>query len=196
LTGPNDQVTAAKEALQMDGSNTQLDETENLYSLQLEDLIVPGSLSSGQVRGRRIEPRDLERVTQWTIAYSIEALGEKDSPQLWQRCRASVERSLEEGRTWVLEDHGHPVACSSFNSAIKEAVQIGGVWTPPELRRRGYGRSVVAASLLDARLQGVEKAILFTGESNIAAQKAYVALGFRRIGDYRIILFRTPLQII
>jgi predicted GNAT family acetyltransferase len=196
LIGPNDQVTAATEALEMDESKIQLDETENLYSLQLEDLIVPGSVSSGEVRGRQMEPRDLERVTQWTVAYSIEALGEKDSPQLWQRCRASVERSLEEGRTWVLEDHGHPVACSSFNSAIQEAVQIGGVWTPPELRRRGYGRSVVAASLLDARLEGVEKAILFTGESNIAAQKAYVALGFRHIGDYRIILFRTPLEII
>jgi len=196
LIGPNDQVTAAKEALELDDSNTQLDETEKLYSLQLEDLIMPRSLSSGEVRGRRIEPRDLERITEWTVAYSMEALGEKDSPQLWQRCRGSVERALEETRTWVLEDHGHPVACSSFNSAIKEAVQIGGVWTPPELRRRGYGRSVVAASLLDARLEGVEKAILFTGENNIAAQKAYVALGFRHIGDYRIVLFQPPLETI
>ena len=196
LIGPNDQVAAAKEALEMDASKIQLDETENLYSLQLEDLIVPSSLSSGEVRGRRIEPRDLERITQWTVAYSMEALGETDSPQLWQRCRATVERKLEQRHTWVLEHHGHPVACSSFNSAIKEAVQIGGVWTPPELRRRGYGRSVVAASLLDAWREGVEKAILFTGEDNIAAQKAYVALGFRHIGDYRIVLFQPPLETI
>jgi predicted GNAT family acetyltransferase len=196
LIGPNDQVTAAKGALQMDESKIQLDETEKLYSLQLEDLIIPRRLSSGEVRGRRIEPRDLERIIEWTVAYSMEALGEKDSPQLWQKCRATVERKLEGRHTWVLEDHGHPVACSSFNSAIKEAVQIGGVWTPPELRRRGYGRSVVAASLLDARREGVEKAILFTGENNIAAQKAYVALGFRHIGDYRIVLFQPPLETI
>jgi predicted GNAT family acetyltransferase len=196
LIGPNDQVTAAKETLKIDDSKIQLDETEKLYSLQLEDLIIPRSLRSGEVRGRRIEPRDLERIIEWTVAYLIEALGEKDSPQLWQRCRASVERSLKEKRTWVLEDHGHPVACGSFNSAIKEAVQIGGVWTPPELRRRGYGRSVVAASLLDAQLEGVEKAFLFTGENNIAAQKAYVALGFRHIGDYCIVLFQPPSETI
>jgi len=173
LIGPNDQVNLAK---------------------RLDDLILPGILSSGTVSGRRIEPRDLELIAEWTAAYSVEALGEKDSPQLVQRCRASVERSLAKGRTWVLEHHGRPVACSSFNTAIEEAVQVGGVWTPPKLRGRGYGRSVVAASLLDAQSEGVHKAILFTGESNIPAQRAYAALGFRHIGDYRITLLEPPLE--
>jgi len=59
-------------------------------------------------------------------------------------------------------------------------------------RRRGYARAVVAASLLDARAEGAQTAILFTGESNTAAQKAYVALGFRHIGAYRLLLLRTP----
>ncbi len=194
LIGPNDQVTLAKEALQIDESTMQMDESENLYSLRLDDLIVPGILGSGAVSGRRIQPRDLELITRWTAAYSVEALGEKDGPQLVQSCRASVERSLAEGRTWVLEDHGQPVACSSFNTAIEEAVQVGGVWTPPELRGRGYGRSVVAVSLLDAHREGVHQAILFTGESNIPAQRAYAALGFRHIGDYRITLLQPPLE--
>jgi predicted GNAT family acetyltransferase len=171
-----------------------LDEAENLYSLELDDLIIPDDLSSGKVDGRRIEPRDLELVTKWRVAYSIETVGAKDSPELWEKCRASVERYLKEGRSWVLEDHGEPVACSSFNAVIKEAVQVGGVWTPPELRRRGYGRSVVAASLLDARSEGTGKAILFTGESNIAAQKAYAALGFQHIGDYRLVFLKSPLE--
>ncbi len=194
LIGPNDQVTLAKEAFEIDKSTVQMDESENLYSLRLEDLIVPGILHSGTVSGRRIEARDLELITRWTAAYSVEALGEKDGPQLLQSCRASVERSLAKGRTWVLEDHGQPVACSSFNTAIQEAVQVGGVWTPPELRGRGYGRSVVAASLLDAQSEGVHKAILFTGESNIPAQRAYAALGFRHIGDYRITLLQPSLE--
>lgn len=194
LIGPNDQVIIAKEALEIDESKVQLDEIEKLYSLRLEDLSIPDGLSSGGISGRRVEPCDLELITKWRVAYSIEAVGEKDSPQLWEKCRMSVKRSLKEGHTWVLEHRGEPVACSSFNTAIKEAVQVGGVWTPPELRRRGYGRSVVAVSLLDARLDGVEKAILFTGESNIAAQKAYAALGFQHIGDYRLVLLKSPLE--
>jgi RimJ/RimL family protein N-acetyltransferase len=192
--GPSGQVAAVKDALRVCEVNVQMDEIEKLYSLPLADMIVPANLRSGKVRGRRIEPRDVDLVAGWRVAYSIEALGEQDGPELRKGCRNSIERSLVEGRTWILEDQGAPVASSSFNTAIAEAVQIGGVWTPPELRRRGYGRCVVAASLLDARAEGAQKAILFTGEENVAAQRAYEALGFRHIGDYRILLLRSPLE--
>ncbi len=194
LIGPADQVGMIKDTLGIGKSNVQLDETEKLYSLELDALMVPPDLTSCKVTGRRIEPRDLDLVTRWRVAYGIEALGEDDSLQLYERSRRSVERTLKEQRTWVLEMKGEPVACSSFNTAIKEAVQVGGVWTPPKLRSRGYGRAAVAASLLDARAEGVSKAILFTGEGNIPAQKAYEALGFRHIGAYRILLLKSPLE--
>jgi predicted GNAT family acetyltransferase len=194
LIGPDDQVSLAREVLNIDETNIQVGETEKLYSLNLTDLIVPDSLNSGQVQGRRIEPRDVDLVTQWRVSYSLEALKEKDTPQLRENCRAAIERSLKEQNTWILEEEGKPVACSSFNTSIKEAVQVGGVWTPPELRRRGYGRCVVAASLLDARTEGIEKAILFTPNSNIPAQKAYTALGFQYIGDYCILILQSPLS--
>jgi len=194
LIGPIDQVEAARQLFHIDGSSIQMDEAERLYSLVLEELDVPAILASGQVKGRRVEARDLDLITERRVAYAIEALGEEDGPQLREECRASAQRSLEEGRSWVLEEGGRPVAFTSFNTAIAEAVQVGGVWTPPELRRRGYGRSVVAVSLLDARAEGVDRAILFTGEGNIAAQRAYEALGFRHIGHYRILLLRSPLR--
>ena len=191
--GPSDQVGTAKEALGIHDANIQLDETDKLYNLGLDDLVEPDGLRSGKVSGRRIEPRDLDLITQWRIAFLLEALKMEDSPQLQARCRTSIEREQKEGRTWVLEDRGVPVASCSFNAAIREAVQLGGVWTPPELRRQGYGRSVVAVSLLEARGEGVEQAILFTGETNIAAQKAYAALGFRHIGDYCMLFLRSAL---
>jgi predicted GNAT family acetyltransferase len=193
--GPDDQVSLAREILNIDETNIQVGETEKLYSLNLADLITPDALNSGQVKGRRIEPGDVDLVTQWRVGYSLEALKEKDTLQLEVNCRAAIKRSLKEQNTWILEEQGKPVACSSFNTSIKEAVQVGGVWTPPELRRRGYGRCVVAASLLDARIEGVEKAILFTPNSNIAAQKAYTALGFQYIGDYCIVILQSPLSV-
>jgi predicted GNAT family acetyltransferase len=192
LIGPANQVEQAWQALCLEGSALQMDEQEQLYSLRLQDLIEPPALSSGQVHGRRIEPEDVDLVTEWRVAYAIETLGDEYSSELEQQCRRSVENALETGHTWILEREGERVACSSFNAAILEAVQVGGVWTPPALRRRGYGRCAVAASLLDARTNSVEQAILFTGERNIPAQKAYRALGFRRIGDYRIVLLREP----
>jgi ribosomal protein S18 acetylase RimI-like enzyme len=191
LLGPEAQVAGARESIGLDEAQVQMDETETLYRLALADLVVPEGLRLGRLRGRPVERRDLDVITAWQVGFSVETLGEDETPQLWEECRAGVERSLGQGRTWVVEDGGEPVACSSFNTAIREAVQIGGVFTPPELRRRGYGRAAVAASLLDARAAGVVMAILFTGVENVAAQRAYEALGFQPVGTYRLILLRA-----
>ena len=199
LLGPDDQISVVKATLALDDAATtsgaiQLDQTDKLYKLPLHELVVPDHLRSGRFQGRRMERRDLDLLAEWRAGFEVEALGEENSPELRRVLRDDMERLLDEGQTWILEDQGTPVSTSAFNTAIAEAVQIGGVWTPPELRGRGYGRAVVAASLLDARARGAGTAILFTGEDNVPAQKAYEALGFRHIGDYRLILLRTPLE--
>jgi hypothetical protein len=135
LIGPNDQVSAVRQALGVDASAIQLDELEKLYSLQLADLLVPAILSSGQVSGRRIRPDDVDLLTDWRLAYAIETQGEKDSPELWQRSRASIERSSKEGHGWVLERDGDPVAFSSFNATIREAPMSGGSYGVLRYRR-------------------------------------------------------------
>ncbi|HSJ56095.1 MAG TPA: GNAT family N-acetyltransferase [Anaerolineae bacterium] len=190
LIGPDEQVLAAREVLGVGDEALQMDEAEYLYRLDLAGLVVPESLAGGQVRARRIEARDVELMTRWRVEFSIESLDEVESPELWAMRRANVERSLAEGRAWVLEVDGTPVATSAFNAATREAVQVGAVWTPPELRGRGYARAVVAASLLDARADGVQLGILFTGQENFAAQRAYEAIGFERTGRYRLAMLR------
>jgi GNAT superfamily N-acetyltransferase len=194
LIGPSDQVERARQALQLSDGRVQMDETEHLYRLSLSELRIPEPLASGRAVARRIAPHDVETVTRWDVAYEVAALGAEDCAELWEQCRQSTARSVRDGKTWVLEDQGCLVARSAFNTAIDEAVQVGGVWTPPELRRKGYGRSVVAASLIDARARGVETAILFTGQDNVPAQRAYQSLGFARIGSYRIVLLKTPID--
>jgi uncharacterized protein len=188
--GPASQVDQALAALGMAEAPAQLDECETLYGLALPDLRVPEPLAAAQVLGRRAGPEDVELVTEWRVAFSLESLGDEDSPRLWDQVRASVRRGVSEGRIWVLEEAGRPVSTSGFNAAIREAVQIGGVWTPPALRGRGYGRAVVAASLLSARAEGVGRAVLFTGLDNVPARRAYAALGFEPLGDYRLVLLR------
>ena len=192
VLGPAVQVQAAMDALDLEGDPIQLDQTEYLYSLALNDLLLPEGLRAGRLLGRRIQPGDVDQVTQWLVAFALESLGDEETPGLWERTRAGVERKQVQGLTWILEDRGRPVATSGFNTSTAEAVQIGGVYTPPELRGRGYGRAVVAASLLDARAEGATSSILFTGVDNIPAQKCYEALGYRHIGDYRLFLLRAP----
>ena len=221
--GPAEQVGAMVEAWRAEGwmVDVQLDQQEKLYVLPLDELRVPEALRSSQLRGRhrggdgedpgaaREErqasavaglPRvdDVDQVARWQVAFSVESMHEEDTPSLHLSTRASVQRKLKNGQMWVVEEQTaegglYPVAISGFNAALREAVQIGPVYPPPELRRRGYARASVAASLLEARAEGVQTAILFTGEENLPAQKAYTALGFRHVGMFRLVLLKTPI---
>lgn len=195
LIGPHEQVSAARIALSLENADAKMDSKEKLYSLDLDALIVPEALRAGLVTARHVESRDVEALTRFRVGYDVETLGEEETEALWEEERAVTERVIAAGVTWILEDGGVPVATSAFNSSIDEAVQIGGVWTPPEFRSRGYARCVVAQSLLDAHADGATKSILFTGDDNIPAQKAYTALGFQHIGDYHILLLADPITV-
>ncbi len=191
LLGPAGQVKAAKALLGCTDAQIKIDEVESLYALQLEDLMIPEDLRTGRLSGRRIEPRDLDQAVEWRLAYHLEALGSEESPALRATSHADMAASLERGDTWFLMHGGRPVAQTSFNAVFDDIVQVGGVWTPPELRGNGYGRCAVAVSLLDARSEGASRSILFTGDDNLGARKAYAALGYQPIGDYRIVLLRS-----
>jgi predicted GNAT family acetyltransferase len=93
------------------------------------------------------------------------------------------------GSAWLIEHDGVPTSFSGFNARLPDVVQIGGVFTPPALRSRGWARAAVASQLAAVVGEGVSRALLFTGEDNLAAQRAYTAIGFRRIGDYGLLLF-------
>jgi predicted GNAT family acetyltransferase len=192
LIGLPDQVQAVFNELALQPSEVQLDETEKLYSLHLPALRFPHQLQTRRWTGRRATMSDLDLLSRWRADYSVETLGATQTPELVEESRVMTARSINRGAIWVLEDGDRIVSTSAFNTAIDEAVQVGGVWTPPALRSRGYGRAVVAASLLDARAAGASTAILFTGEENVPAQRAYQALGFRHVGAYRLVLLRSP----
>ena len=95
---------------------------------------------------------------------------------------------VAEGNAWVAVVENTPVSLSAFNAALPDIVQLGGIYTPPALRGRGFAKVVVAASLLVARDRGSSRAVLFT--KNPSAARTYEAIGFRRIGDYSLVLLR------
>ena len=75
---------------------------------------------------------------------------------------------------------------AAANAALPDIVQLGGIYTPPAYRGRGYARASVAGSLMSARKRGVTRAVLFT--SNPSAARSYEGVGFRRLGDYGLVL--------
>ena len=154
LIGPADQVAFVLNSLEIMPDLIKVDEVENLYSLDLAELVVPEGLANGRLQGRRAVADDIDLITQWRVEFMVEAMNEVDSPDVRKYARTGTERYIEEGRVWILFDQDKPVAKTAFNTATSEAVQVGGVYTPPAYRSNGYARAAVAVSLMDAMREG------------------------------------------
>jgi RimJ/RimL family protein N-acetyltransferase len=189
LVGPWAQVQEARAALGLERAATAMDSPDELFALSLHELRVPELLTRPDARVRMPHDDELALVIGWREEYAVELLGQTPGAALRERSRGEILRNQEESRNFVLELAGEIVGYSGYNASTPRCVQIGGVWTPVALRGRGYARAVVAGSLLAARTRGVERSILFTGVDNRAAQAAYRALGYERVGDYGLVLF-------
>ena len=179
FSGAADQVAIARGAFELPAA--AVDEVESLYSLELADLIVPAALGEC----RRPIATELTRLAEWRRAYHLESLGASDADDVADKAAREIDQLFALSRLWVLDVGGVLVAMTGFNAQIPGVAQVGGVFTPRELRGRGYARRVVAGSLLDSRGE-IDRAILFT--PNPSAARAYEAIGFRRIGDYALVM--------
>lgn len=191
--GPWEQIVDARQVLGLEDRPVRTQSRERLFELKLEDLRTPGLLSRNDASFRVATEHDIESpLTDWRLEYEVENLGGTASEARRARGREMIEGALREDALFVLEHEGALVSMSAFNASLPDCVQIGGVFTPPSLRSRGYARSVVAGSLLYARAKGVRRSILFTEEANAPAQAAYRALGYEPTGEYGLILYEKP----
>ncbi|WP_238551283.1 GNAT family N-acetyltransferase [Legionella oakridgensis] len=76
---------------------------------------------------------------------------------------------------------------------MQDIVQIGPVYTPPELRNKGYAKVIVALCLNRAKMNQVDNAILFT--NNPPATHVYRSLGFQVIGQFRLAILKKPVSL-
>lgn len=188
--GPWSLACRARRALDLDQRTAAHDGREVLFSLPLAQLRLPDVLGRAGIAFRPPTRAEVEGVLfEWRIAYEVETLGSKRDAALEARTRNWMSGWLERGTIWVLTHDDELVSLTGFNAVARGIVQVGGVYTPPELRSRGYARAAVGASLARARSEGATRSILFTSEQNLAAQRAYQSLGYELTGDFGLILF-------
>jgi predicted GNAT family acetyltransferase len=152
--------------------------------LELSALIAP-RWPAGELRLATED--DAGVLAEWTNAFIDETgLPEED------RIAASAEsivRRIRNGHFRLRTAEGTPMTMAV---AIAGSIaRIGGVYTPPARRNRGYASACVARlsqSLLD---DGARKVTLSTDASNPTSNKIYEALGYRHISDAVMISFES-----
>jgi predicted GNAT family acetyltransferase len=148
--------------------------------------VIPPRPAGGSWRVAGDEDRAL--LAAWYLAFAEEATPEQAPVE---DLDAMVDRWVRRiGRTMYLwEDGGRPASLAGAGGETPNGTRIGPVYTPPELRGRGYASNLVAAvsqAQLDA---GRRFCFLFTDLANPTSNKIYQQIGYEPVTDvdqYRI----------
>ncbi len=163
-----------------------LNSDEPGFALDLNHVVLPDTSGAALVP---LGDLDSEIAEGWRQSYLTEAM-DFDADRARSQSKKDVAAYVQRDSHRALLVSGQPVGMTGFNARLPEAVQIGGVYTPPVLRGRGYAKLAVALHLLEARAAGVTRAVLFAASESAA--RAYIAIGFKPAGQYSLILFKDP----
>ena len=149
-------------------------------SFRLRQVIPPRPAPGEMLRGdeaHRAVMRD------WLEAFHVEALGPGGPGTDYDE---AVERAIRgRGRNmylWI--DGGTPVSLAGVGGLTPNGIRVGPVYTPPELRGRGYASNLVAAASQLQLDNGRTFVFLFTDQGNPTANKIYQAIGYEPVIDF------------
>jgi predicted GNAT family acetyltransferase len=175
--------------LGLDAAHTRKDEDEPAFALDLDHLRIP-DLPGASLTPAMATHRPL--LVDWRTAYHCETLG-TPAAEAANFAATDIDRMIDRGNHRLLLVDNQPVALTGFNATLPQIVQVGGVYTPPALRGRGFARVAVALHLAEARKSGVTRAVLFAASR--AAARAYTSIGFQPNGSFALVLFAAPVEI-
>jgi predicted GNAT family acetyltransferase len=122
---------------------------------------------------------DRELGSRWFDEFAAEALpeGNPEPAGMFERRLAEPEGGL------VFWEDGDAVCMAGFGGPTPNGIRIGPVYTPPELRGRGYG-SALTAALTQQLLDGGRRfCFLFTDLANPTSNNIYQRIGYRPVAD-------------
>ena len=171
------------------GAPARINMRQGVYELeQVEPLpAVPGS-------ARAATAADRELALRWLLAFAAEVLHEGAPGS--DRAEAMIDHRLSSPSAGIAlwEDGGEPVSLAGWGGPTPNGIRIGPVYTPPELRGRGYATALTAnlsQRLLDGRLfdGGRRFCFLYTDLANPTSNAIYERIGYRRVAESAEIVF-------
>jgi predicted GNAT family acetyltransferase len=132
-------------------------------------------------RGRPATEEDRPLLLEWVRSFVAEAIPE-GTPDLGPERTVDARLGESRGGFTIWEDGG-PVSIAGWGGTTPNGVRIGPVYTPPEYRRRGYGRAVTAAVSAERLASGRTFCFLYTDLANPTSNKIYTDIGYEPVCD-------------
>lgn len=139
--------------------------------------VVDANLPSPPGHFRVAVPDDLDLLAGWAETFVSEA-------RIPERvdARTVVQDAITRGRLHVWDD-AKPVSMAAWTGKTPNGVRINFVYTPRELRRKGYGTACVKALTTHQLQQGNVFCWLYTDVSSPASPNIFKRIGYRPVSD-------------
>jgi uncharacterized protein len=137
---------------------------------------------------RPARPDDLALLVPACAAAHEEELGSDPTVIDPSGFRRRTRMQIEEGRSWLWVEDGVIRFKAEASAWTPRVVQLQQVWVDPQARGRGYAQRGLR-DLFRLLLRGVDAVCLFARAENATAIHVYEAIGMRRAGTYRSLLF-------
>ena len=132
---------------------------------------------------------DAPLLTDWFTAFADE-VHEMGGGE--EQARAVRDKLSHDG-ILLWEAGGLPVAIAGVTRQVAGMLRVAPVYTPPELRGRGYASAVTAAASQRAREAGAEEVVLYTDLANRTSNSIYQRIGYRPVEDRVVLALSRPL---
>lgn len=177
VVGPSESVAPFADAWgRQAGITPRLVRHERTFRLRR---VIPPRPASGEMV--RAGPADRALLRDWVEAFHEEALTGAP-PQDFDRMAERWIRGL--GRAaWLWVDGGRPVSLAGVGGLTPHGIRVGPVYTPPELRDRGYASNLVAGVSQQQLDAGRSFVFLFTDLANPTANRIYQGIGYEPVND-------------
>ena len=143
---------------------------------------VPGTMRMATSADRRL-------LLEWFLAFGVEALPHPDE----ERLARELDHRLSLADAGVaLWEHDGAVSLAGYGGPTPNGIRIGPVYTPPELRGRGYASALVAELSSSLLAGGRRFCFLYTDLANPTSNKIYERIGYVRVCESAEIEFVKP----
>lgn len=138
---------------------------------------------------RRGHQPDHGLLVEWLTAFHLEAVPDDPLPDVDGLVTRWLAVAPDKGGFWLWEIHGRAVAMAATTDPTPNAIRVLFVYTPPDLRARGYASGLVTAVTQQQLARGRAMVVLSADLANPTSNRIYRAIGYKPVADERKLLF-------
>jgi predicted GNAT family acetyltransferase len=175
VLGPSEVArVVAQRWVEVTGMASALERRQRVYELRTVLSPVPERGALGQAREDNVD-----LVARWWHGFNTEIFGLADRG----RARLAAEQRIADGVIYLWQDP-EPVSMAVVTRPTRNGISVSAVYTPPDLRGRGYATACVGELSRMLLASGWGYCALFADLGNAAANRVYEKVGYGPTCDY------------